>query len=126
MDGHTDGVYCCTTVRNRLVPFISGACDGEIKVWDLSRKTCVWSVYAHSGFVRGVTADAEGHTFFSCGDDKIIKRWELQSTSIHDPQALEAPQPAALSTYVAPHVLTSIDHHWTDSIFATVRHPSHT
>ena len=109
-----DGVYSCGIVRNRLTPYISGACDGEIRVWDLSSRVCVWSCYGHSGFVRGITADAEGNTFFTCGDDKLIKRWPVEVST--DMQT----QPDALSTYLAPHVLTSIDHHWTDSIFATV------
>ena len=30
LDGHIDGVYCMSTIRNKIVPLISGACDGEI------------------------------------------------------------------------------------------------
>eukprot|EP01031_Cornospumella_fuschlensis_P036713 gene36713-44536_t len=29
LDGHKDGVYCMSSVRSHLVPFISGSCDGE-------------------------------------------------------------------------------------------------
>ena len=33
LDGHKDTVYCCSTIRNKNVPFISGACDGEVKLF---------------------------------------------------------------------------------------------
>jgi WD repeat and SOF domain-containing protein 1 len=60
LDGHKDGVFCMSTVRNKNVPFISGSCDGEIRVWDLARRVCFWSTVAHAGFVRGVSPDAQG------------------------------------------------------------------
>eukprot|EP01041_Mallomonas_annulata_P007717 gene7717-15791_t len=110
LDGHTDGVHCCTSIRSKNVPFISGACDGEIKVWDLSRRLCAWSAIGHSGFVRGVAPDAQGNTFYSCGDDKLIKQWAIEpkGTSIEP-----------LNSIIAPHALMSIDHHWIDNQFAT-------
>lgn len=111
MDGHVDGVYCSAVIRNRITPFISGACDGEIRIWDLSTRTCVWNTPAHTGFVRGIAADQTGDTFFTCGDDKLIKRWSLA------PEPSEQYQP--LSVFTAPHSLTGIDHHWVDPQFAT-------
>lgn len=111
LDGHVDGVYCSSVIRNRVTPFISGGCDGEIRVWDLSARSCVWNTPAHTGFVRGISADPSGDTFFTCGDDKLIKRWSLT------PQFSENYQP--LSTFIAPHSLTGIDHHWVDPQFAT-------
>jgi DDB1- and CUL4-associated factor 13 len=114
LDGHKDTVYCCSTVRNKNVPFISGACDGEVKVWDLGHRTCVWSANAHRGFVRGVCPDASGTSFFSVGDDKIIKQWALNPSSSSD---LGDVQP--LNSIISPSVLMSIDHHWVDKQFAT-------
>ncbi len=111
LDGHTDGVYCTAIVRNRVTPFISGACNGELKVWDLSRKSCVWTASAHSTFVRGVVADLTGNTFYSCGDDKFIKQWSLS----YDSGAEIEP----LKTFTTDHSLTGIDHHWKDNMFAT-------
>ena len=112
LDGHIDGVYCMSTIRNKVVPLISGACDGEIRIWDLSSRSCAWSTVAHTGFVRGVVPDAQGNTFFSCGDDKLIKQWALQ------PNNLET-EIEALNTIQAPGTLTGIDHHWVDAQFAT-------
>lgn len=118
LDGHHDSVFCMSTVRNKLVPLISGSCDGEIKVWDLAQRKCFWSAAAHGGFVRGVTPDAQGKTFFSCGDDKLIKQWALQpETTATSSSALNDIQP--IRTIVVPQTLTSIDHHWVDNQFAT-------
>lgn len=113
LDGHRDGVFCTSSIRNKVVPFISGACDGELKVWDLSRKVCVWSSYAHRGFVRGIAPSCDGSTFFTCGDDKAIKQWVLQPAEMSDDSV------EALSTIMAPHALLGIDHHWVDKQFAT-------
>lgn len=54
-----------------------------------------------------------GKTFFSCGDDKMIKQWALEPENI-SPEDL-----TPLNTIVASHALTSIDHHWVDGQFAT-------
>lgn len=114
LDGHSDSVYSLATVRNKNVPLISGACDGEIKVWDLQRKECVWSVAgAHGGFVRGLTADATGRTFYSCSTDRLIKQWSLENNTTSE-GVIEP-----LRVYTSPHALNGIDHHWVDAQFAT-------
>jgi DDB1- and CUL4-associated factor 13 len=112
LDGHTDGVYCSSSIRNKNVPFISGACDGELKVWDLSRRVCFWSAIAHAGFVRGIAPDTTGSTFYTCGDDKMIKQWALE------PQG-KGTEVKPINSFLSPHSLTSIDHHWADKQFAT-------
>eukprot|EP01036_Dinobryon_divergens_P023440 gene23440-31786_t len=90
-----------------------GSCDGEIKVWDLAQRKSFWSQFAHNGFVRGVAPDQIGKTFFSCGDDKMIKQWALE------PESVSVEDLTPLNTIVASHALTSIDHHWVDAQFAT-------
>lgn len=121
LDGHTDGVYCASAVRSKNVPFISGACDGEIKVWDLARRKCFWSAAAHSGFVRGIAPDAAGATFFTCGDDKIIKQWALDPSTVttRSGSSSNSAPIEPINTIIAPHSLTAIDHHWIDNQFAT-------
>ena len=79
LDGHSDGVYCVSTLRKNNLPLISGACNGEIILWDLPSKNCVWKTSAHHGFVRGIVADLSGRTCFSCGDDKTIKQWSISN-----------------------------------------------
>lgn len=56
--------------------------------------------------------DVSGSTFFTCGDDKTIKRWSLQRNATDD---VISP----LTSYLASHALNGIDHHWMDSQFAT-------
>ena len=131
MDGHNDSVQCCATVRSKTVPFISGSCDGVIKVWDLAHKACFWTANAHAGFVRGIAADQRGSTFFTCGDDKTIKQWALDPNLAELGRQAEeegdgSMQPLAQNAPVDPlRVIMSsqstlcIDHHWTDSQFAT-------
>jgi WD40 repeat protein len=76
---HSDGVYCMATNPKSLVSFVSGSADGEVIVWDLASKRKLWSVIAHTGFVRGLTMAADGEHFYSCGDDKRIRQWRLAS-----------------------------------------------
>lgn len=76
LDGHTDGVYCSALSKQSLVQFLTGACDGEVRVWDMNVRKCVSRAYAHSGFVRGLSVAPDGGTFFSCGD-KTVKQWKL-------------------------------------------------
>jgi DDB1- and CUL4-associated factor 13 len=113
MDGHSDGVYCMSSIRSNLVPFISGACDGEIRVWDLSTKRCVWNTLGHTGFVRGIAPDVLGSSFFSCGDDKLIKHWRLH------PEVGSTDVVMPINTIQVSQTLTGIDHHWSDHQFAT-------
>ena len=113
LDGHKDSVHCMSTVHNKVVPLISGSADGEIKVWDLSRKVCFWSSIAHTGFVRGIAPDEGGNSFYTCGDDKMIKQWALLTDS-NNSEDIEP-----IKTILAPHSMKSIDHHWVDKQFAT-------
>jgi DDB1- and CUL4-associated factor 13 len=113
LDGHVDSVYCTAAIRNRMTPFISGACDGDLRVWDLSSRSCVWSVAAHTGFVRGIAPDQTGNTFYTCGDDKVVKQWAL-TQSVSKDETIEP-----LNVYNTDQPLNAIDHHWVDSQFAT-------
>lgn len=111
LNGHKDGIYCVSSVRNNLVPLISGSCDGELVVWDLSTRKITWQTVAHSGFVRGVAPDLTGNSFFSCGDDKTIKHWALSSNQLEEVQPI--------NTIASTSSLRCIDHHWVDPQFAT-------
>ena len=88
LTGHSDGVWCtCTNPKSLVilaflflydqVQFVSGSCDGEVRIWDLPSQRTVFSVQAHSRFVRGVVCDPTGTTFYTCSDDKTIKRFRL-------------------------------------------------
>lgn len=59
--------------------YLSGACDGEVRVWDLAHRKCLWHNYAHKNFVTGLVVAPDGRSFFSCGDDNLVKQWALQA-----------------------------------------------
>ena len=103
LDGHSDGIWCMATNPRSLVKFISGACDGEIRIWDLPQKKTVWSVAAHEGFVQGLTCADDGRSFFSCGDDKTIKQWKFE-------MATDDETPVPTASWVGQHAFTAIDH----------------
>ncbi|CAB1097107.1 unnamed protein product [Ectocarpus sp. CCAP 1310/34] len=114
LDGHGDGVFCSASSRRNLVQFLSGACDGEIRLWDLSRRSCVWRAVGHQGFVRGLSVTPDGASFLSAGDDGMVKQWELGVAS----DLSETPEPTA--TWMGKSGgFKSLDHHWTDAKFAT-------
>lgn len=114
LDGHTDGVYCSSVVMNNTSAFLSGACDGEIKVWDLNQRTCMWNAIAHSGFVRGIATNVSGSAFFSCSDDKTVKQWSLLPSRNENTNSIEP-----LVIYNAGHAINAMHHHRSDNVFAT-------
>ncbi|CAM9153987.1 unnamed protein product [Ascophyllum nodosum] len=114
LDGHGDGVFCTATSRSSLVHFLSGACDGEIRLWDLSRRNCVWRAVGHRGFVRGLSVTPNGERFLSVGDDGMVKQWDLTAAS--DLTQTQEPTATWMSKSGS---FKSLDHHWADSKFAT-------
>ena len=51
MDDHSDAVWCTATSPTRVTQFVSGSCDGEIRIWDLALKRTVWASYVFRFFV---------------------------------------------------------------------------
>lgn len=108
-NGHIDGVYCIARDPKNLATVASGSGDGEIKVWDLATRQETFTVKAHENIVRGLTVTPNGQVL-SCASDKNIKLWDVFSGSQNK---------EALQTYLAPQGLNAIDHHRSDSTFAT-------
>lgn len=112
LDGHKDGVHCMTKHPKSLSTLLSGSCDGEIRVWDLASRQCRRSVVAHTGFVRGVCVNPDGHHFYSVGDDYTIKQWSMESPG-------HGVEDEPVNTILGKTISISIDHHWKDNMFAT-------
>lgn len=112
MDGHRDGVSCISKHPQRLSVLISGAFDGEVRIWDLPNRTCLRNFVAHDGIVRGITYVPNGQHFITVGDDKTIKTWSSLT-----PQFGESEEPT--NTVISKTVISCLDHHRKKPIFAT-------
>ena len=77
LDGHRDGVNCLAKNPKSLATVLSGACYGEVKIWNLTRRKCIRTIQAYEGFVRGICTRFCGTSFFTVGDDKTVKQWKM-------------------------------------------------
>jgi DDB1- and CUL4-associated factor 13 len=112
LDGHKDGVHTLCKHPLQLNTLLSGSCDGEIKIWNLSNRKCVQTYNAHEGFVRGICMDSSASMIFSCGNDKIVKHWKYDlETSTRELEAVQ--------TIVGKTFFTAIDHHAKKPMYAT-------
>jgi WD repeat and SOF domain-containing protein 1 len=110
LEGHRDGVYCLAKHMSDVKLVASGSADGEVRVWNLASRQCVWKASdAHpKAFVKGlgfVPGSREGH-FLSAADDRLVKLW---STSAAKP----------LSVFQGSAPFTGLDMHRQGSLFAT-------
>jgi len=114
--GHTDGVSCLAKHPTKLTRLLSGSCDGELKVWDLSSKTCLHTAKLHQGFVQGVCMTPDGKNFVTVGQDKHIRIGKLTEAdlSVDSDMMLEEPL-----TIMSKNFFTDVDHHRRQQIFAT-------
>ncbi len=80
LEGHSDSINCMATSPTSLITLATGACDGELKLWNIASRSTFWSAQqAHTGFVRGVSISFDGQNVISCGDDCLIKLWSVGS-----------------------------------------------
>lgn len=112
LDGHRDGISCLAKHPKRLSVLISGAFDGEVRVWDIAQRKCMREFIAHNGIVRGVVYAANGDVFYTVGDDKTIKTWRSLT-----PQFGEEEAPT--NTILSKTVLSGISYHRKKHMFAT-------
>jgi len=60
-DGHSEAVHLMKKHPTRLSTILSGARDGQVKVWHLTSRKCLFTIQAHNGTVNGM-APALGWT----------------------------------------------------------------
>eukprot|EP00007_Cunea_sp_BSH-02190019_P005732 CAMPEP_0174237462 /NCGR_PEP_ID=MMETSP0417-20130205/8382_1 /TAXON_ID=242541 /ORGANISM="Mayorella sp, Strain BSH-02190019" /LENGTH=442 /DNA_ID=CAMNT_0015316219 /DNA_START=1 /DNA_END=1326 /DNA_ORIENTATION=+ len=119
LDGHRDGVYCFATNPKSLDTLVSGACDGELRIWSLSQRRSLFDVRAHAGFVRGVTIAADGESMFSVGADKMVKMWKLDFGERNERISHSEP----LTTWLGERAFNGISHQRGTTTFATCGGP---
>ena len=73
---------CLCKHPSQLSTVLSGAFDGEIRMWNLTYRMCIWNVLAHDGIIRGIVFSQSDENFISVGDDKTIKTWKLENSSL--------------------------------------------
>lgn len=75
---HSSYVYAAqfhpTATSPQLV--ITGAYDGNIRVWNLETKKCVVTLQNHKTNINSICFASNGSEFFSADADGVIKRWE--------------------------------------------------
>lgn len=115
-NGHMDAVLCTATSRRSLVPLLSGAADGSVKLWDLQTRTSMVEIpHAHSRIVNDVVFDSSGRYFFSCGDDGKMHQWAIHPTKDDKDGSIKP-----ISTWAAQEgAFKSLDHHWISDTFVT-------
>jgi len=78
LDGHNEAVHILKKHPTRLSTILSGASDGQVKVWHLTSKKCVSTVQAHNGLINGISVDAvNGNSYITVGQDCQLKIWTL-------------------------------------------------
>jgi WD repeat and SOF domain-containing protein 1 len=125
LSGHMEGVYSLAKHSTRLSCVISGACDGEIRIWNLASGSCNASIkHAHQGFVRGVTVTPSGEQFLSCGSDSQVHLWPLQFDVYDgfdiDARPFEHMKIKPLQSYAGDEPFYAVDHQYGTECFATV------
>lgn len=122
LEGHKDGVYTIAKHPTELACVASGACDGEVVMWNLTNRTKRWSLDAHKGYVRGICFDPYGDHMYTCGIDRVVRRWTVKIDEVNatglDAAALALRQESGKS-YLGRSGFTGIDHHRKQQLFAT-------
>jgi len=120
-DGHRDGISALAINKKSLRSFISGAHNGEIRVWDISEKRTVCEHrQAHQGAVRGLCVTPNGEGFVSCGADQTVKIWRLKDLDIGTMSGQEPENRDSLrETILGDNGFSAVDHSWDSDTFAT-------
>jgi WD repeat and SOF domain-containing protein 1 len=115
-NGHMDGITASATSRRALVPFLSGAADGQVKLWDLTTRTQVAVLNGHTKMISGLAFSLEGQHFYSSSEDGFVRCWSVASTL---DQATGESTRGPLGTWRTNGSFKSLDHHWFEERFAT-------
>jgi WD repeat and SOF domain-containing protein 1 len=129
LEGHVDAVEVMAKQPGSLTTVASGSWDGGVIVHHLGRRTqLLHAPQAHKGKVSGVCFSREGR-LFSCGVDRNIKLWSLESSHTENPQPVTVFNGKSAFKYVLLRIArallineppsSSIDHHNSDPLFAS-------
>lgn len=117
LEGHADVVQAMMKHPRSLSTVISGACDGEVRIWNIPSKHCVRSINAYNGIVRGICAPRHGNYFFTIDNQACIKQWSLNLDEDDEDDEFDPNVP--MNTIIGKQMTMSMDHHYNKSIIAT-------
>lgn len=122
-DGHRDAIYSIAKNFDTINQVATGSGDGVVKYWDLVSREEKVSFKAHYGLVSGLVVTPNTHHMLSCGDDKTIKLWSVNTqdfnTNINDEQIYDTKDDGLIKTFLGEHAFKGLDHHRDDGIFVT-------
>lgn len=115
-EGHSDAVYHLMTCRHSLLPLVSGAADGVVKLWDIPSRKCVATVNAHSQAVKGMTFGLD-NDFYSCGQDGLVRRFAISDVMKNrnnngNSTRTDPSDQTMVDTWRIQGSFLSIDHQW--------------
>ncbi|EDO19027.1 hypothetical protein Kpol_2002p99 [Vanderwaltozyma polyspora DSM 70294] len=126
--GYRDGVYCIAKNYNSLNKLAAASADGVVKYWNMSTREELCSFKAHYGLVTGLcvspekySSDKNEHFMISCGDDKTIKLWSVNSedfANVKDDESVNT-KDGLIKTFYGEHAFQGLDHHRNNSTFVT-------
>ncbi|AQZ13030.1 SOF1 (YLL011W) [Zygosaccharomyces parabailii] len=125
--GHRDGVYTIAKNYYDLNKLASGSGDGVVKYWNMSSSEELCSYRAHYGLITGLCVNPEQSSknkneqyLLSCGDDKTIKLWSVNSEDFANSRDEEQLNTDGLiKTFYGEHAFQGLDHHRHNSMFVT-------
>jgi WD repeat and SOF domain-containing protein 1 len=121
-DGHRDGIYSIAKNFKSTNQVASGSGDGVIKYWNMTSRQETVSFKAHYGMVSGLVVTPRSQ-MLSCGDDKTIKLWSVDSSefnhTITDEKLYDKKNQGLVKTWLGEHAFKGIDHHFDEDLFVT-------
>lgn len=122
-DGHRDGIYAIGKDFGSINQVATGSGDGVIKYWDMTSRSEIISFKAHYGMVSGICVTPGTKRMLSCGNDKTIKLWSVNSSEfgedINDTVVYDSKKQGLLKTWTGEHSFNGLDHHFSDDVFVT-------
>lgn len=114
---HEDGITCLARNPKRLNSLLSGAADGDIKLWDIPARRCLRRCIGHTGAVKGISLTPDGEAAVSASTDCTVKLWKVPFAPFDGGPIQEDSQPVL--EFSGKHAFLGVDHHWQRLQFVT-------
>jgi WD repeat and SOF domain-containing protein 1 len=103
LEGHSESVYSLCRRHRDLRRIVSGAADGELRIWDTSSRECVEVIKAHAQIVSDVSCTPTSDLILSVGTDCHVCGFSGSDSF----------------SYLSDGALKAVDQCWADETFVT-------